>query len=496
MIRRRAQDGSGGGSLGRHQSARSGRLSWITATQPGLPPECGRHALADSAISLALHHRVQETTAAFDAIEPVLREVARHQFEDGSARRGAAYVLSQLHLDLSTDLFAANWTAPLDTATLHARCILGTFGRLIEQTFDRRLADLSAAGGLDDFLHRWRFHAIDVTPCADSRLVDAINYTLRMPQSLVVYRKPVPEALFNVEEAVRQWERSELRRWREAFPNDASSPTRYLKMCVYPFSSGESPDRSCVAQRGSENQAIPALLARLRQFSQAVRLRHGENALVATLLVGINASTDAIRVHVPDAHGIMHAGRNLNGHIIYNSTSALSREAAEEAIHTAVATCAGVSPNDAASSGMRWFCADLLKTNIAQIDFRREWRWLHSNSDERLIVVGDVVDGEPLRHIAYQVQMNGLGEGVAELDYGINVLRGYHDKRRLAIPLLVHVRTDPLLPAAEQHARERALHLVNEVRRRYDELVARRHLHIQAIIQDGNGGIQQLPSLC
>jgi carboxysome shell carbonic anhydrase len=454
---------------------------------PGLPPECGRHPLADRASSLALHHCFQEITAAFDAIEPVLRQLAPHQFEDGFARRGAAEVLSRLHLDFPTDLFAADWTAPLNMGILYARCILGTFCRVIERADDRSLAYLSDCESIADFQQRCRFHAIDITPCADGRLVDAVNYILRIPPSLVAYRKPYSGALFNVDESVRHWERTELRRWRKASPNKASSTTQYLKMCIYPFSKGEPADRSCAAQDGDGNRAVPALLARLRQFGQAVRLIHGEDVSVATLLVGVNTDTDAIRVHVPDAHGNMHAGRHLNGHILYNSTSALSHTAAKAAIQNAVAICGGAGANDVASAGMRWLCSYLLESNIAQLDLRREWRWPHSDSTKRLLVVGDTVDEAPMGNFALQAQMSTFEEGAAEIDNGINILRDFHEKRRLAIPLIVHVRVDPLMPGAVQYARGRASHLANEIRRRYDNLVSRGFLHIQAIIRDSDG---------
>ena len=94
-----ASEGGGRGPQPYRQPANSGHLSWIIKTPPGLPPECGRHPLADRASSLALHHCFQEITAAFDAIEPVLRQLAPHQFEEGFARKGAADVLSRLHLD-------------------------------------------------------------------------------------------------------------------------------------------------------------------------------------------------------------------------------------------------------------------------------------------------------------------------------------------------------------------------------------------------------------
>ena len=49
----------------------------------GVP--AGNHPLAEPALSAALKRRVDEITAAFARIEPVLRQLAPRQFEDGSA---------------------------------------------------------------------------------------------------------------------------------------------------------------------------------------------------------------------------------------------------------------------------------------------------------------------------------------------------------------------------------------------------------------------------
>jgi hypothetical protein len=41
-----------------------GPLSWSVTPPPGLPPECGRHKLADQTVSQALRHRAGEIDAA------------------------------------------------------------------------------------------------------------------------------------------------------------------------------------------------------------------------------------------------------------------------------------------------------------------------------------------------------------------------------------------------------------------------------------------------
>jgi carboxysome shell carbonic anhydrase len=494
MTPRRAQNfGMGGRSAEPWQRPTAfGQLSWTVSTPPGLPPECGRHPLADQAISQALHHRADEIDAAFNAIEPVLRRLAPGQFEEGFARRATSELLSQLHLDFSADLFAADWLAPLDMKALHARCVVGTFCRLIERAFDRSLAQFSDGESVEELVQRWGFHAIDITPCADGRLSGVIDYILRIPPSVVAYRKSYAGALFDVAESVRHWESTELRRWRQAIPNAASVPTQYLKIAVYHFSSADPTHQGCAAHGSDDARAAGALLERLRQFAQAVRLLHGEGPAVATLLVGVDTDTDAIRVHVPDADGIMHAGRHLSSHTLYNRTSALPREAAKTAIRDAVAACAGVTADDAASTGMRWFCGYLLKNNIAQVDAVREWhggRYRDAGHTERLIVVGDAVDDVQLRNLAFQAQMSTVEEGAADLDIGVSILRGLYEARGLAIPLLVHLRADPRMPGSVQRAQCRAKRLAGAILHRYADLAARGTLHVQAVVRDGDGAL-------
>ncbi len=494
MTQRRAQTGfglNGRGAEPWHRPVSFGQLNWTSAPPPAVLPDSGRHPLADAAISQALHHRAHEIDAAFNAIEPALRQLAPHQFEDGFARRAVAEILSKLHLDLSADLFAASWSAPLDMRALYARCVVGTFCRLIERAFDRDLAQLSDGENVDVLVQRWGFHAVDITPCADGRLSGVVDYILRIPPSVVAYRKSYAGALFDVTESVRHWESTELRRWREASPNEATAPTRYLKICVYHFSSVDPAHQGCAAHGSDDARAAGALLERLRQFALAIRLLHGEDAGVATLLVGVDTDTDAIRVHVPDADGNMHVGRHLDSNLLYNRTMGMKREAAKEAIRHAVAACAGVSLDDAASTGMRWFCGYLLKNNIAQVDAVREWHgglYQDAGHTERLIVVGDAVDDVQLRNLAFQAQMATVEEGAPDLDIGIGILRRLHEDRHLAIPLLVHLRADPRIPGSVQRAQCHARRLAAAILQRYAGLAEHGLLHVQAVVRDGADG--------
>jgi carboxysome shell carbonic anhydrase len=469
-----------------------------------LPYSGAGHPLADDTVSVALRRRAEEIEAAFAAIEPALRALAPAQFEEGFAHRASEELLRRLGVEIPAELLEAHWTAPLDMSRMYARCVLGTFCRLIERTFDRAILDLTDGESAETLIRRWGFHAIDITPCADGRLSGVVDYILRVPPSVVAYRKSYAGAMFDVAETLRQWESIELRRWREQTPNPANAPTRYLKIGVYHFSSADPSHEGCAAHGSDDSRAAAALLERLQQLESAVEATHGCGANIATLLVGVDTDTDAIRVHVPDARGWMAADRYVENRHMYAVTADMAREEAKTAIRDAVADCAGVPPDDAATEGMRWFCGYLLKNNLAQVDAVRAWhggQYADRGHTERLIVVGDAVDDVQLRNLAFQAQMETVEEGAADLDVGIKILRRLHEPRGLAVPVLAHFRYDPRIPGDMERTRSRAERLSAAILRRYADLFASGFLHVQWLVRPAavarpaigdRGGISQM----
>jgi len=173
------------------------------------------HVLADATLSAALRSRAAEIEAAFDAIEPALRAIAPLQFESNFLERAKAHLRAALALDVASEELQAAWNAPLDIPKLYAHCVLETFSRLVDRAFDRSLARLSDGEDAQTLIHRWGYHAVDISPCADGRLSGVVDYILRVPPAVVTARTPYAGAMFDVEEALQHWERVELRRWRE-----------------------------------------------------------------------------------------------------------------------------------------------------------------------------------------------------------------------------------------------------------------------------------------
>jgi carboxysome shell carbonic anhydrase len=451
------------------------------------PPRPG-HPLADPAISLALRRRADAIEAAFAAIEPTLRELAPRQFESGFAAQAAATLRERLDLQVPSKALAATWTTPLDIRSLQARCVLGVFRRLVDRAFDRDISRLSDGEPAEALIRRWGFHAVDIAPCADGRLAGVVDFILRIPPSVVAGRRSHAGAMFDIEDSVRAWEAMELRRWRESVPNPAGEATRYLKIGVYHFSTADPRHEGCAAHGSDTDRAASTLLARLEDFEIAVRNVHGPAAAVATLMVGVDTDTDAIRVHVPDATGRMSLDRIVDNGWLYAATADLPREDAKTAIREAVARAAGVAPDDATSEGMRWFCGYILKNNIGQMEAvvaRHGGAYPDLGHTERLIVVGDPIDEAQLRNLAFQAQIDTIEAGGHDLSVGLSILGKRLGPLGLATPVLAHVRFDPRIPGAEARARVKADRLRRAILAGHPERAARGEMLVQAVVRAG-----------
>ena len=450
--------------------------------------------LADAALSAALRARATEIESAFAPLESSVRGLSLPLAED--AGRTGARLRSVLYGDLVVD----------------------TFLELVGRAFDRNLADFSDGEPVEALIRRWGFHAIDVTPCADGRLSGVVDYILRIPAAVVAFRTSHAGAMFDVEESLRNWESVELRRWRESEPNPASEPTRYLKIGVYHFSGANAGREGCAAHGHDALRAATALLEpalkELRtqlaetsiprqpnrelswdDFAQAVQRTHCCGASVATLLVGVDTDTDAIRVHVPDAAGRASVTRFVDNTALYAQTQHLQRDAAKDAIRDAVAACAGLDPADTATEGMRWFCGYLLKNNIGQIDAVRSWYgggYADRGHTERIIVVGDALDDVQLRNLVFQAQMETVEEGGDDLDIGVRILRSTHEPRGLAVPVLAHAAYDQRIPGALERAGVRARRLADAILARYAHLAGTGSLCVRAIARGSDGLITEL----
>lgn len=447
----------------------------------------GAHPLFDAAHNARLRDREYAITAAFDAIEPAMRDIAALQWQEGFADQAQSLVRSRLGFELPAAALQSSWTRPLNMRALYAEAAFNTFRQLAGREFDRSTALADDGMPADEAIRRWGFHAIDITPCADGRLSGVVDYILRLPPAVVAHRKSFAGGLFDIEESMRNWVDTELHRHREGRPNPADEPTRYLKIGVYHTSSSNPTEEGCAAHGSDEARAAGAMLERLQAFAAAIENSHCCGASVATLLVGVDTDTDAIKVHVPDAQGVTRLERYLDNTVLFDATRELAREDAKEFIRVRVAEAAGVAPDDAATEGMRWFCAYLLKNNMAQIEYVRahhNGRYTDIGHTERFITVGDTFDEVQLRNLAYQAQMETLEEGTADMDVGIKIFKKVNVARGLPIPVFVHYRYDGRIPGARERAAERCQRLARAIETRYPDLVRDGWLYTHATVMD------------
>jgi len=447
----------------------------------------GAHPLYDAEHSRRLLDRESAITGAFDAIEPALRDVAALQFQSDSADRIQESVRGRLGFELPPGCVQASWVKPLNMRGIYAYSAFQTFRQLADRDFDRTAANLDEGKPADELIRKWGFHAIDISPCADGRLSGMVDYILRVPPSVVASRKSFAGAMFDVEESVRNWSEVELRRHREAVPNEASEPTRYLKIGVYHTSSSDPDHEGCAAHGSDEQAAASALARRLEYFADAIENSFCCGAQVATLMVGVDTDTDAIKLHVPDAQGDINLQRYVDNRALYDLTSDMSRDQAKEAIRVAVAEAAGVEPDDMATEGMRWFCAYLLKNNMAQIEYVRSYhngRYTDLGHTERFITVGDSFDDVQIRNLAYQAQMETIEEGATDMDVGIKIFKKVNMAHDLPIPAFIHYRYDGRVPGSRERAVQRCERLERAIHMRYPDLVREGWLYTYATVKD------------
>jgi len=229
------------------------------------------------------------------------------------------------------------------------------------------------------------------------------------------------------------------------------------------------------------------LLARLNDFAQAIENSFCCGASVATLLIGVDTDTDAIRVHVPDETGRMSIDRYVDNRVVLETTRGMSRDQAKDEIRIAVADAAGVSPDDMITEGMRWFCGYLLKNNLAQVEYVQAYhngRYADLGHTERFITVGDSFDEVQLRNLAYQAQMETIEEGATDMDVGIKIFKKINVANDLPVPVFIHYRYDGRVPGSRERATERCRRLERAIHARYPDLLREGWLYTYATVKD------------
>lgn len=461
------------------------------ACVPGAGQPC-RHALVDVELNARLHAYEQTLRGRFEAIEDTLRTMSAWQHERDFVERAQA--LAQQRLDLQWPLAALEsaWVAGVDMAALHAHAMFETIRRCVRLS-DQDSAPWRARLPIQaDTLRACGVHTLDVSPCADGRLQGVMPFVLRTAPSEGVVVKAYAGALFDVELDVQDWTQRELERVTGLLPGGEALD--YLKVAVYHFSSSHPQQEGCAAHGSHDARAVAAAIERLHALRAAVDNTFGAGAAPLVMLVGVDTDLDAIRIHLPDARGQLHAERFLDAATLYRETLGLDAAQARQRVHDAVAAhvrdLGGVLMRAPGDDGLARLAALWLQANLSQIEYVITYhagRYAVVGHDEAFVCVGDALPPLQLRNQYYHAHLDTVEEGAADLDVGVKIFTGLNLRRGLALPVLVHFSYSGRVPGARQRAIERGQRVVAAIRARYPSWDGRGQLHCRVAVSDRHG---------
>lgn len=458
-----------------------------------LPERSCQHPLTNLAANEQLARCEDTVKNRFDRIVPFLRAVAGIPLGIEYVTRVQELAQSSLGHTLPESLLADNWINGHNLKGIFGYATAKALSAATEQ-FSRKLkSEQDDAASAIGMLLDCGFHAVDISPCADGRLKGLLPYILRLPLSAFTYRKAYAGALFDIETDLQQWQATELRRFREGVPNYADSPTHYLKIAVYHFSTSDPTHAGCAAHGSNDRAALEAALSRLMQLRQAVENAFCCGASLEILLIGVDTDTDAIRVHIPDGDGYLNPHRYVDNTDLYANTLGMAPDAARLAVHEAILAASAsegwAKGHGAPHEGMRRFIAHLLINNLSQIDYvvqRAGGRYPQDDIGhaERFISAGDGFDEVQIRNLAYYAHLQTVEENTADIDVGIKIFTKLNVARGLPIPIAIHYRYDSGVPGARDRIVERARRVYRAITARFPELNDAGMLQFRLSVQD------------
>jgi carboxysome shell carbonic anhydrase len=467
-------------------TGKPGRRVRPVATQVIRTPSSSLHPLSNGEANATLRAYEDAILGGFDRIVPVLKRLSALQHEDNFVALAQQLAKAELGYELPRPVLENAWTSQLDMRTLFAWCVFEAYEQTSIQFFEADpLAGQdgsAAAEAFDAFLLECGFHLLDITPCADGRLAHAIAYALRLPFSSV-RRRSHAGAMFDVENTVDRWVKTEHRRYREGIPNPAHSDTRYLKAVVYHFSSKDPCHEGCAAHGSDDKAAAAQGLQRLKDFQQAVENSFCCGASVDLLLLGMDTDTDAIRVHVPGRDGRTDLDSWLDARDVYDATQALRPEDARSQIEAMVEASAASTPDP----GMVKLVARLIEHNLSQIDYVRQYHagsYADFGHAERFIGVGIGFKEIHLRNLTYFAYMDTVEEGAPDLDVGVKIFKGLNGSRGLPIPVVLRFDYHGAVPGARERAIQHCERVKSAIESRYSDLCHQGLLHTLLTVRD------------
>jgi len=442
------------------------------------------HPLTDVQENSRLFEYENSVKEAFDGIVPALKKISALQHEGDFVNKAQRIAVSQLGFELPTILLEDAWVDQLDMRSLFAWSLFETYRRFSDEVFTRDPLGNNDEEAFQNFLEDCGFHLMDVSPCADGRLAHVIRYVLRLP-SKAVRRRSYAGAMFDIDDSLNKWTRTELLRFREGVPNTADAPTRYLKAVVYHHSSVDPDHQGCAAHGSDTAKAAAGGLSKLKGFQQAVQNTHCCGASIDCLLIGMDTDTDAIRIHMPDANGEIDLNNFIDSMEAFDSTAQMSASQAEQWIADHIRQKGG----EALADGMARFIANLLKNNLSQVEYVKAYHGGHYSDighAERFIGAGIGFEEVQLRNLTFFSYLDTVEEAAGDLDVGISIFTGLNVSHGLPVPVVVRFDYHGNVPGARERADEHCKRVSDAFHSRYSDLSRKGLLHTLQVVRDIN----------
>ena len=455
-----------------------------------------QHPLTDAAENDRLFAYESSVKEAFDGIVPVLKKISALQHEADFVSRAQQIASSELGFEMPELLLEDAWVDQLDMRSLLAWVLFETYRRVSDEAYDRDPIGMTNGNndeqGFQRLLEDCGFHLMDVSPCADGRLAHVIRYVLRLP-SKIVRRRSYAGAMFDIEDSLNKWTRTELVRFREGVPNTADAATRYLKAVVYHHSSVDPDHQGCAAHGSDTAKAAAGGLSKLKGFQQAVQNTHCCGASIDCLLIGMDTDTDAIRIHMNDANGDIDLENYIDSMEVFDSTAHMSASQAEQWIADHIAEKGGTALAD----GMAMFMSVMLKNNLSQVEYVRRYhagQYSDVGHAERFIGAGIGFEEVQLRNLTFFSYLDTVEEAAGDLDVGISIFSGLNVAHGLPVPVVVRFDYHGNVPGARQRAEEHCKRVSDAFHSRYSDLSEKGLLHTLQVVRDINaaGKIEML----
>ena len=467
-------------------SAGPSRSVPFNLSRSSLPLNSRQHPLTNQVANERLRSYEQDVKGRFDRIVPLLQQVSALQHESDFLVQAQRLSRAELGFDLPSHILERAWVRPLDMRGLFAWCVFESHRLFSDRFFQddplQGAEGSAAAQEFEQFLLDCGIHLLDVTPCADGRLAHTVAYALRIPFS-AVRRRSHAGAMFDVENTVNRWVKTEHRRHREGKPNPSSETTRYLKVVTYHFSSLDPHHQGCAAHGSNDALAASAGLQRLLDFREAVENSFCCGASVDLLLIGLDTDTDAIRVHPPNRDSEMVLDRWVCARELHAATAGMSPDQAMAQLAEALESAAP-GPME---PGMVTFMTRLLANNCSQIDYVQDLHgapYPDAGHAERFIGVGIGFKEVHLRNLTYFAHLDTVEEGAPDLDVGVKIFRGLNVSRDLPIPVLVRFDYSGRVPGARDRAIADCWRVNQAIADRYSDLVKDGLLHTCLTVRD------------